>query len=324
LRTLILILRAAFLAGIPGYGASLGNRNAIYNPSHITGCLFICVNGHFNDLDRQLSAFGGSSQGCTDTNFVPVFSLGTKLSGDIEMDTRPTNFAPLQLAAWPTLAGPIACTELDRVKGVSCIKINHSNFDGRPVANEGTSGNLSFIDSGDIGSTLSINRVPAAFHTPRPKTSNIVQINTPMFSLLDGVEGVSGQAGIVPNDSAGISPSGVANAGKYELVAECRNLAVRVVWDSGFLIYGQTVSSHYSLIFREIENDNRPRNDLGMCRIRYKDHQKTFSHVALSSGAPALFGFKVDHSGEKAPTCLGCTLIVSRDGRHWYEVLAGQ
>lgn len=324
--SLFLAIWAVVFAGIPSDAAILGGRDGIDAASNVTSGFLVGVNGHFNDLDRQFSALRSSSQLCTNIDLIPMLSFRAKCGRDIKMNASPTNSSSLQLTAGPAIVSDIARAELDGIEDVSSVEINNSSFSAQALAKEDASSNLSTVGGSNLGSTLSANPVPMTFQIFGPHASDALQIKGSMFSSSGGVEGVSSQIRVVPNDSASVRPSSVSDTGKYELVSDCRNLAVRVVWRSSIVVYSQTVGGHYSLIFREVEDHNRPRNDLGVCSISHKHqkYKKTFSHVALSSGAASLLGFRFDASDEKAPTCLGCTLLVSRDGHHWYEIVAVQ
>jgi hypothetical protein len=129
------------------------------------------------------------------------------------------------------------------------------------------------------------------------------------------------------NGSAGIFPSvrSGSESDEYKLIAECRNFAVQVVWWSGIIVYSPAISGHDQFIFREVENNNRPRVDLGKCSIRHgkdSEYKQEFSHVGLSSGEASLLGFNSRNSG--VTICSGCTLLVSKDKHNWYEIIAIQ
>ena len=123
-----------------------------------------------------------------------------------------------------------------------------------------------------------------------PISGDGIHVRFPVCRARDIVDSIPSQPHISPvfyRFGGALGVAETTDSGKYELVAKCRNLAVRVIWGSSIIVYRSAVSSHYKLIFGEIENNRSPRNDLGVCRIRHKhdEHVNIFRHVALSSGA---------------------------------------
>src|SRR5580700_11002842 len=108
---------------------------------------------------------------------------------------------------------------------------------------------------------------------------------------------------------------------------KCRNLAVRVVWTNvAHMVFRSTIGGHYKLVFTLVDDNDRSRSDLGLCCIRHKSekHEYTFPHVALSTSNDSLLGFISDGDGdssEQSIPCLGCSLLISQDGKNWYEVV---
>jgi hypothetical protein len=101
-----------------------------------------------------------------------------------------------------------------------------------------------------------------------PISSNGLNVAVPISA-----NSVSSQLTVTP---AGNAPSGnigipdTTGTSEYELVAECRDFTVRVVWYPGTVISSPAVSGHDDFVFREVDCDKRPRFDSGRCRISYK------------------------------------------------------
>ena len=325
---LVLIVCTLFFSGVPSDATVIGDCNGVHNAANIFGGFLVSINGHFNNLDRQLGALGSTPQFCANVDPVAMLPFGAKLSSQIEMHASTANPAPFQLTAWPTVGQIVAppFPVLDRINRVARIEVNDGNIDGRAFANEQAGGKLPVVFHRNLLGFRSINPVLMTLNDLGPIIESAIDFDSFILPVLSSADSISSQVNIVPKDSPRTGETRVADTGKYELVAECSNLAVRVIWDTGVVVLGQAVGSHDRLILRKIENNDGPRNDLGGCRIRHKHHesQDTFPHVSFSSGEASLFGFKFDDSDEKAPTCLGCTLLVSDDGRHWYEIIAVQ
>jgi hypothetical protein len=164
-----------------------------------------------------------------------------------------------------------------------------------------------------------------------PIVRNPIHQRIPHLKGWGSVHRVPSQIEVIPSfnrvESRFLDIAVAPSTGKYELTAECHNLAVRVVWfGSGILVNESAIGGHYHLVLRKIKNNNRSMTDLGRCRVRYKHsaYHTVFPHVTLSSGDASFMEINFDHSDEQSPTCWGCTLLVSYDGKHWYEIIAIQ
>jgi hypothetical protein len=333
-RHLILVFGAILLASIPSNAALLSDGYSVHVATNITGRFSIGVDGFLDNSDRQFRAFRGVSQMGSNIDSVSMFSFGTELGRYIKVIPSSANLS-FQLPAGPTI-GPLSliCDHWGNlVEQVVSIN-NDPNCWDQFFANKDPAGDLSAIyDAYDPRRINLILRRPIGRYLLGPILSNAFQVSVRTFAQ-GSIDSIAGQVFVVPalkwqNSSSGIIESGGTDAGKYELVAECRNLTVRAVWsweihNSASVISRQAIGSHYSLILREIEDHNRPRADLGTCRIRHKkgEHERSFRHMTLSSGDASILGGKFDDSNEKAPTCWGCTLLVSDDGLRWYEIIA--
>jgi hypothetical protein len=274
----------------------------IHASAHIPGSLFIGVDGHFNDFYCQFSALGGFSQRCPSINSVPVFSLGTKVGSDIKMDASRTNLSPLQLAARPTMSNVPGFVPYGI--GQRCgIEFNSSSLEVNGFFTA-FSKKAHCYPSSFIAQSAEFARIPAIKQFPissdriapsigdcseltlfKRNIASLVKSNFSERPIIPGGHGIKG--GVLPTSS-------VAYAGKYQSIVECRNLTFVVVWDFRVLVDSPAVSGHGQLIFREVENDNRPRTDLGKCLVSHKHdaHQESFRHVSISSDDMPLLGFR--------------------------------
>jgi hypothetical protein len=123
--------------------------------------------------------------------------------------------------------------------------------------------------------------------------------------------------------------SDIVDAGEYDLVVECHNLALRVVWfeQATGAVGSHTIGSNHQFVVRQVQDDDRAVHgaDLGNCTVwgqDYEQDKQIFPHVILSSGDSAIAGFT--SGSDNLHTCLGCTLLVSDDGRDWHEITAVQ
>jgi hypothetical protein len=267
---------------------------------------------------------------CTDFNLISVLSAGAEIGHNVEMFTGGTNLTTRQLTTDPTIreVGAIAKQDFNWINWPIEVVSNDGDFSGQSLCNKHPRCELSSVGGGDVLGLLlakTVQSIPVTLNVIRPLNGDVIQ-----FRLWAAMENGSGQFGAVPRlnepSPAGIRPAGVADNEEYELVAKCRNLAMKVVWNSGILVSSQTVGGHYKLIFREIEDSDRPIYDLGRCRIRHKheSYENKFSHVTRLSGAASVMGLKLDASQDSVPSCLGCTLVVSQNGHAWYEIIAVQ
>jgi hypothetical protein len=118
----------------------------------------------------------------------------------------------------------------------------------------------------------------------------------------------------------------VPNSGEYDLVLDCMNFTIRVVW-FGETDHRQAVGSYDQFVLGAVDDYNSATRgaDLGICRVWPENNQTKkheFRHVILSSGSSSFAGFT---SGPNhLHTCLGCTLLVSDDAQQWSEIIATQ
>ena len=88
------------------------------------------------------------------------------------------------------------------------------------------------------------------------------------------------------------------------------------------LISGTTVRSNDGFILRDSKNNDGAGTDLGVCRIRDakrpQNSSRSVSHAILRAGDASLADSSPD---TRQYTCYGCTLVISNDGTHWYEIL---
>jgi hypothetical protein len=330
---LILIFWAVGLARVPSYAAIVAESNCVYFPPDIPGSFLVGVNGKFCNFDSQPGIRICFDQRCANTNLSVRFPLGAEFGRNINMFTASANLFSLLLTTRPTVAKGGSYSVFDRVKESRYIEINSNTSQNQSFGLDKYSRRqlplTCLSELANFQTVPAIQRNPVTGNSVRPISSNCIHIDASVLPAGDFTDSISSQFSVVPTfyETDGmIDATDVTSSSKYELVANYSNLAVRVVWNASVLVYRSAVSSHYNLIFREIEDNNRPRTDLGACRVRYKKekHENIFPHVTLSSGDASLLGFKFDDSDDKSPTCWGCTLVVSQDGHTWYEIIAVQ
>jgi hypothetical protein len=322
----LLIFRAIGFPCQPAYGSILLDRNDVDRASNVFGNFFVGGIGAFNDGCSEFGRLVRLPKSSAHENRCPMLPCGAEIGHNVQVLPTRTHSALIYLTAWPAVRQVAAEFVLNRIKKIARIENNKCNSDIASAADEHTGRELAKVGTGEAPRLLAINIVPTGLNATRPISSNSIDIHLPTLFSRNRPDGVLGQFSVVPNNDVPLSPSSRPNTGEYQLMAKCRNLAVRVVWSAGIVVYGQAVGGHDKFVLREIENDDRPRKDLGQCVIGYKQdkYQKVFRHVTLSSGEASLLGFDFDKSEEKAPACLGCTLVVSQDGRAWYEIIAIQ
>jgi hypothetical protein len=170
-------------------------------------------------------------------------------------------------------------------------------------------------------------------HREGPLDGNNVNSHGAVYREGDGTDDLSKNISGVPAGN-GIGESSaivgdVVNPGEYDLVVECKNLTLRIVWfgeNVADAVSALAVSGHDQFVFRQVEDDDSSVRgaDLGDCHVGREQDEKqnmqTFLHVILSSGNSAIAGFT---SGPNhLHTCFGCTVLVSDDARHWREITA--
>jgi hypothetical protein len=179
--------------------------------------------------------------------------------------------------------------------------------------------------SGDGCWASQIQMSPIALDPSAPFVSNSVN----MSGLIDGKDGgvdrFSSFVGVIPCEIPSSSPDLEATtAGEYHATVKCGDFAVRVVWWATVREGHATVACYHKYVLRVRENDDGAGADLGICRIRQgngKSNEEGAFHVHLNSSENS---FTVMDPRSRKAVCEGCTLAISRDGEHWYEIIGLQ
>ena len=110
--------------------------------------------------------------------------------------------------------------------------------------------------------------------------------------------------------------------GEYQLIAECGNLTAII--DVGGRIAASTVSSNRNFILRRVQNDNRPRFNLGDCVQTYKDDKESVNsytfHVATVPNETSVSVYSSEESTAQLQI-QGTTVLLSVDGVTWHEIM---
>ena len=329
----ILVFWACLFNCIPSNASVFPQCSDIYWPSHVAGTDPVGINRQFNEFGGQSSLVGCSLQVCSDIDLGMVFPLRTELGRNLNMTPRCANFLAWSLTARPAINhfAPHVVVNWSRQGGNIEKELSgiHRNLIVSGLEKHSTSEqSITCLGKSGAGQgAQTTKRIPVITDSVCPFIGDGLYINFP-FLFSSVANGFSSQRGIVPTRDGvgeGTRETDTTSRGEYKLMIESRNLTFEVFWFSGIEIYSPTVGSHHKLIFREVENNDRPRIDLGKCWIAYKDekYEHFFSHVSISSREASTLGFFND-SNEKIPVCSGCTVLISQDAHMWYEIIAIQ
>jgi hypothetical protein len=244
------------LASIPG-NVLPRNGESIYWQTNVYGSFPMSGNNRgnnrFNNLDHQLGLLGSMLQFGIDGDSRSGLSLRTKSKNRVNMVASRTD-SSTSLATRPAI-GKVTVSASPIVDGIvdgGPIKVNNGDSASKLFTNEDSGGELSTVGLISGHRLSSIHHPPVVRHQRGPVFDDIATTH--------GAKSFLSQIDVIPDLPPRTGESSIANAGKYQLVAECRNLAIRVIWNSGVMVESQAVGGYYNLILREIEHHNRPRN----------------------------------------------------------------
>jgi len=296
------------------------------NPS-----IIVSTNSRLDDADGKQYVSGYSFWQFSPYTDAPRMFLGAHLESNIHVIASVANPTGMFLKARRT--GPSELCSVCPPQSRSS-PVNESNFRPTRLSSTGQKhsiGNKSITALSNLPAPRNVHhahRPPMVHNALLPRQRDIVKIRRRIKLSLYRVNGIQGDFSVAPTLNNIVRKlflvRSASESDEYKLIAECRNFAIQVVWRSGIVVYRSAISGHDEFIFREVEHNNRPRVDLGECSIRHygdSSYIEKFSHVDISSGEASLLGFSGDSN---VATCSGCTLLVSRNKRNWYEIVAVQ
>lgn len=251
--------------------------------------------------------------------------------------TRSARLPSILLPASPAITDTIANKRPYRIgrRTIECDNDNHHlNFAADCFRENPTDENsLAFCCVFDHFLGMPAVLVPKYIdHGTGPSTGNALNRNSAIrgdgfrHDPLKNVSGIPTGDGI---QWSGTTVADIIHRGEYDLVVECSNFALRVVWfgeNGGGGVIPLAISGNDQFIFRQVKDDDSSMRgaDLGACQLGSEQNEQqgkqTFTHLILSSGSSAIAGFT---SGpDRLHTCFGCTVLVSEDARHWREITA--